>query len=258
MFYLKPVDRMLMLAALITPTLALSEPVTLGYFARVELVMIGSENTSFVCANNDLPAQIEIDEDSIGMTSVNFPVSLLDRPTPPQIRVRRGVELVPERIDRTLTGFTNDWRMTVAGNINLCVGPATLQVIEGSLDVFARLGQYEANIISSNEVLQDLDISYETNASGIELVRFFHLERDGFPSEMNGQFVGSLPDDERDERRILGRLDFDDSQLAIRFTDPRNYEDVTHLTRLNIRLILEESASEFPNATIDAIVENGG
>ena len=258
MFYLKPVDRMLMLAALIMPTLALSEPVTLGYFARVELVMIGSENASFVCANNDLPAQIEIDEDTFGSTSANFPASLLDRPTPPHISVRRGVELIPERIDGTLTDFTNDWHMTVAGNINLCIGQATLQVIEGRLDVFALLGQYEANIISSNDLLQDLNINYETNASGIELGRFFHLERAGFPSEMNVQFVGALPDDERDERRILGRLDFNDSQLAIRFTDSRNHEDVTHLTRLNIRLILEGSASEFPNATIDAMVENGG
>lgn len=258
MSYLKPMDRMFMLAALIMPTLALSEPVTLGYFARVELVMIGSENASFGCANNDLPAQIEIDEDTFGSTSANFPASLLDRPTPPHISVRRGVELIPERIDGTLTDFTNDWRMTVAGNLNFCVGPATLQVMDGSLDIFARLGQYEANIFSSNDMLQDLNISYETNASGIDLIRFFHLERDGFPSEMNGQFVGALPDDERDERRILGRLDFDDNQLAIRFTDPRNYEDVTHLTRLNIRLILEGSASEFPSATIDAIVDNGG
>ena len=260
MFYLKPVGRIMMVAMIIMPTLALSEPVTLGYFARVELVMIDAEKAHFECVNNDLPARVEIDESTFGSTYADFPLAFLNRPMPPQIGVRRWGELVPERADRTLNRFTNDWHMTVAGVIDFCVGPATLQVMQGRLDVFAQLGHYEGNIFSSDDVLQDLDIKYETYASGVELADFFNPTRDGFPAAMNGQFVGPSPDGERDKGRILGRLDFDGRQLAIRFTSPNSRKDITQVARLNIRLILEGagSAPEFPNDTGDEIIGNDG
>jgi len=155
---------MVMFAPSVIPTLALSEPVTISYFARAELVILAPENASFECANNDLPAQIEINEDTAGVAAASFPTSLLDRPELPEpsVSVRRGTEIVPELVDRVPTRLRiSDWSITTSGNIDFCVGLATLKVIGGSLNVFANLGRYEGSVISSDSVLQDVDIQYE-------------------------------------------------------------------------------------------------
>lgn len=223
------------------PTWARSEPLTLGYWARVELNMLDLESAAFECSNNDLPAQIEINDDTFGTVFTNFPTSLLNRPEPPSIIVRRGTELVPGRVDRTPVWLRDsDWSMRTAGIINFCIGPATLNVAQGSLNVVAELGQYQGEILDSNNVLQDLSIEYVVNPSDMELTHFFHQKRDGFPSELNAQFVGSAYGT---GNRILGRLDLDARQLAISFTGPRDLDDVIHLTRLNVRLIIEEAGS---------------
>ena len=237
MFYLNSVGYAIMVSICVIPTLATSEPVTLGYFASVELEAIGAQNAGFECAINDFPAELEINEDTVGIISTNFPPAFLDRP----ITIRRGGELVPETADQTLTEATNDWHMTVSGRIGFCVGAATLQVMQGNLEVFAQLGQFEATVLSADDVLQDLQIKYETNAAGQPQAHFDHSQREGFPSQMNGRFVGSPPDEAIDVGRVLGRLDFDGSQLAIRFTDQNNLRDDTYLTRLNIRLSLRGS-----------------
>lgn len=233
---------------------------TISYFARVGLSLLSPEEVSFECFDNDIPAQIGITEDTPGVTKVNFPTSFLDRPEPPEpsVTLRRGIEVVPERADRTPIRLRDsDWNVRATGNIGFCVGPATLKVMRGSLNVSANLGQYHANILSTDNVLQDLRIGYDVNASGMELMHFFHADRDGFPPEMSGQIVGSVP---HVEGRLLGRLDFDANQLAIGFTSQSTREDVTYPTRLNVRLLLVEAglASEFPKVTIEAIGDNGG
>ena len=55
---LKAIRAVVMLAPFVIPTLALSEPVTIGYSARIDLAMLAPENASFECANNDLPADL--------------------------------------------------------------------------------------------------------------------------------------------------------------------------------------------------------
>jgi len=251
---------MVMFAPFVIATLAQSEPVTIGYSSHVELVMLTPENASFVCAGSDRPAQLEINEDSPGVVSTNFPLSLRDGPEGalPSVGVRRGTELIRQRVS-TLPNLlrNNNWNITVSGKIDFCVGPATLRVVGGRLNVFANLGRYEGSIISSDNVLEDLDISYAVNASGMDQLFFWHLGRDGWPTEVISQLVGS---EARAEGRILGRLDFDATQLPISFSSQSDIEDVTHLTRLNVRLLLIEEAlpSDLPTVIHDEIAEDDG
>ena len=170
MIFLKPMRAMVMFAPFVLPTLAQSEPVTIGYSSRVELVMLAPENASFECAGSDRAAQLEInDEPQWGEITTNFPMSLRVGPegSQPSVGVWRGTEFVRQRVS---TGphllRNNNWNITVSGKIDFCVGPATLKVVGGRLNVFANLGLYEGSIISSDNVLEDLDIGYVVLNSG--------------------------------------------------------------------------------------------
>ncbi|MDO6592092.1 hypothetical protein [Loktanella sp. D2R18] len=204
--------------------------------------MLDKENASFECTGNDVPAQIEVNQDTPVLISANFPTSLLGQPETPSITVRRGAEVLPERVDRTLTGFRNDdWSMTVTGKINFCVGPARLQVMQGNFDVSAHLGKYTGDILSTDTVRQGLHIEYKVNTSGTELIHAFYADGEDHPPYMNAQFVGPASDG---EARILGRFDFVEDQLSVKFTGPSDLEGVTHHTSLNVTLILVEASSE--------------
>ncbi|MEJ6404528.1 hypothetical protein [Yoonia sp. 2307UL14-13] len=221
-------------------TVAVGEPITLRYFARVQLQMVDPTHADFDCDGNDLTAQIVIDEDTFGVASVDFPISLLSRPKPPQITLRRGTERVLERPDRTPTRIdSTDWDMTIAGGVGLCVGPATLQVVQGNFAVFTQLGQYEGVILDTDDVLQDSQIEYLANIWGEDLVHLVNSGHENSPPEMSGKFIGPIVGD--NENRVLGRLDFNTAQSEITFKGSRDLGDVTHPTRLNIRLILEEA-----------------
>jgi len=251
MICLKPIRAMFMVAPLIIPTLALSEPVTIDYFARVELVMHAPENASFECASNDRPAQLEITEDMPAVIGTYIPTSFLALPEPPEPSVRtwRGTELIPERVSRIPTRSTNfDWNITTFGNIDFCVGPATLKVVGGSLNVFANLGQYEASVISSDNVLQDLDIEYAVNVSNMNPFLFNNSDKgDDQPPEIIGQFVGlGTPPV---TGRVLGRLDIRANPLTLGFINQSDLDHVTHPTRLNVTLLLVE-----PSLTSDSPV----
>jgi len=180
--------------------------------------MLAPENVSFECAGSDRPAQLEITEDMSGSISTNFPTTFLDRlaPSQPSVRTWSGTQFVQERVNRRPPGLRNDhWNITIFGNINLCVGLASLKVVGGSLNIFANSGRYEASVISSDNVLQDLDIGYSVNTGmdriSISPIRRYHDQ----PSVMFVQFVGS---DAPIDGRILGRLDIDADQLKVRFT----------------------------------------
>lgn len=241
MAHITPIHLILILAPFFVPTLTRSEPVTLGYWARVELIMLDLEKSTFECSNDDLPAQIEIGEDTFGTVYANFPTSLLNRSEQPGISVTRGLVRVPERVYRMPIRLRNDdWSMRIAGTIGFCIGPATLKVMQGSLDVFAQLGQYEGSILTSDNVLRDLNIEYDVNSSDMELAYFLHPKIDNFPSELSAQFIGSGSDS---GNRILGRLDLDANHLAVSFAGPGDLDDVIHLTRLNVRLLVEEAIS---------------
>jgi hypothetical protein len=242
MAHLRLIHLFFILGPLFMPTLARSEPVTLGYWARVQFDMLNPEAAEFECTYNDVPARIEIDDDTLGTILANFPTSLLDRPeSSPLVTLRRGTEVVPELVDRTpIRARDDEWSMRIIGIIDFCIGPMTLIVMQGRLNVFAELGQYQAEILSSDNLLEDLNIEYDVNPSDLELVHFFHQKRDNFPSELNAQFVGSASAYDA-ETRVLGRLDLDASQLAINFTGPSDLDDVTQITRLNVRLIIEEA-----------------
>ena len=247
---LKPIRAMFMVTPLIIPTLALSEPVTIEYSSRAELVMLAPENASFECTSDDRPAQLEITEDMWGSVATNFPTTFLDQSELPEsnVRIRYGNELVPERAISLRNRLRNNhWNTTTSGIIDFCVGPAILKVVGGSLNIFANLGQYEASVISSDNVLKDLDIEYVANTSGIDPILFINSVIDVGEADIFARRI--IRSDPHINERTLGLLNINANQLAVRFINQNDLDDVTHPTRLNVRLLLVE-----PSLTSESLV----
>jgi len=55
----------------------------------------------------------------------------------------------------------DEWHVTAIGKINFCVGLGTLQIMDVNLDAHVQIGQYEAHILITNDMLEDLRLRYE-------------------------------------------------------------------------------------------------
>ncbi|MEL6521443.1 MAG: hypothetical protein AAFQ66_10800, partial [Pseudomonadota bacterium] len=233
-----------MLVSLLIATHGQAEPVSLGYLARVEPVMLDPDSAGFDCALEDRPALLEIKETTLGTIFKHFPATFLHSPVDPIVRIRRGNMLVPTRpVAKTPLSLRHEeWDIMVSGKIGVCAGPETLKIAQGSLKANARLGSFRGNIIPSDNVVQDFDVEYQDldvdrldDLPAGEFFRLFFYSKKFKTSLMHMSHTGQPPPL---EGYILGRLEFDAPQLEVRYKGEGEHEDVTHLTHLNVSLIL--------------------
>ncbi|WP_037293215.1 hypothetical protein [Roseobacter sp. CCS2] len=262
MFRLKPIKVMTVFASCLTATQALS--VQVSYFGdSVALVMLDPEAAAFECAYNDLPAQIEINEDTRAEVRISFVSALFGYEEPPQAVVESGTEVVERRgtdsvrvrvqdnssgVDPEPTSqdadrptlLPDEWHVTVTGEIDFCVGLATLKIMDGNLDVRVQVGQYEAHILHTEDMPGDLRVLYQTDLSNLDpLPLIVPLESD--PARANAdKYVGSVA---VEGGRNLGDVRFYDRQTDVKYTSPTDPDGVTDNTGLSFRFTLVEAAS---------------
>lgn len=229
------------LAAFLLPSLALSETATLSYVAAIEPVMLDVETAGFKCPITAVPAHIEIDDGRFVAARAEPDSPTTEPDDQPAIVVRRGTEIVPQRgTDGATLARSSGWGMAVKADIDICIGLARLEVIQGRLDVFGKREQDTQYILGSYDVLQDLVIRYETDASGVKQVSFVYPTADGSASAPNGRTVGSLiPTGARN----LDGSDLGERQRLIAFTRPNDPESVTQISNLHVRFVLEEPST---------------
>ena len=161
MSLIRPTQLTIAFAMLLFPTIVISDSIDFYYAGEVELVMLNPATANFRCAANSLPAEIEIDD---GMYNDFPPSSSADTPDRAPIRIRRGVELEPHQDYRTAAASrASGWGLDIRANINICVGPMTLQIMHGRLDVFGLTEPNERQILGSYDVLQDMHIRYDVH-----------------------------------------------------------------------------------------------
>ncbi|MEP3638118.1 MAG: hypothetical protein ABJN14_12770 [Paracoccaceae bacterium] len=248
---LKPIQIMMFFAPFLIATQALS--VQLNYSSnRVELVMLDPDNATFECAYNDLPAQIEINEN----TPANVLLGFRDSVFVPHIVVRRGGKRITRSAldDKAISGFDSapildsegpeispdDWKLTVSGELDICVGLATLKVMHGSLDIFLQIRQYEAHLVNIDDVLKDLhDIRYAVNPSGFLPLQFLFSPNNSALKRL-GMTLGNkkIGVDAPYDRQILGALSVHKHRTAVRFTSPNDLEGVVDNLSLNFEFLL--------------------
>ncbi|MEP3847541.1 MAG: hypothetical protein ABJM43_19515 [Paracoccaceae bacterium] len=253
--FLKPIQIMMFFAPFLIATQALS--VQLNYSSnRVELVMLDPDNATFECAYNDLPAQIEINENTPANVLLGFRDSVFVPEKPTHIVVTRGGTKSTRSAldDKAISGFDSapildsegfeispdDWKLTVSGELDICVGLATLKVMHGSLDIFLQIRQYEAHLVNTDDVLKDLhDIRYAVNPSGFLPLQFLFSSNNSALKRL-GMTLGNkkIGVDAPYDRQILGALSVHKHRTAVRFTSPNDLEGVVDNLSLNFKFLL--------------------
>ncbi|MEO9517249.1 MAG: hypothetical protein ABJH45_05490 [Paracoccaceae bacterium] len=235
--FLKPIQIMMFFAPFLIATQALS--VQLNYSSnRVELVMLDPDNATFECAYNDLAAQIEINENTPANVFLGFLDSVFVPDKPTHIVVTRGGTKSTRAAldDKAISGFDSapvvaseglkispdDWKLTVSGEMDVCVGLATLKVMRGSLDISVQIRQYEARLVNTDDVLKDLEMRFIVNPSGLSTLKpLVSANRQGITHGYKQ--IGLVAPN---EKRTLGALSVHKHRTVVRFTSPNDLEGV--------------------------------
>lgn len=233
----------LALAACLAPTTALSDSTSIIYESAVALVMLDPQTAGFDCAFNDRPAEVTITPDALATAVVKFPDALFGSATPPTVTVRRGVDRRQEPLTGTSSGFQaalvaefpfepigspEDWDLGVMGDMKFCVGPATLQYVQGDFVASARFGEY-------NTSLQDIDgTANSTYASYLGQSTWGPA-----PYEITTQQrVKDIGSDARLAGRHLGLYSFNHYISPATFVHESTLPNLEYQVKLSVRLIL--------------------
>jgi len=224
----------------------------------IELIMLDPKAAPFGCAYNDLPAHIEINEDTRAAASIRFESSLFGFQAPPQelaekraeVTVRRGVDTMRVRVQKrpvgvdpkparesiVRTALTQDeWHVVFTGQMKVCVGPGTLQVMAVDLDVLLQIGQYEGQIFITENTPEDLRLRYDIDLSKPKPQSLFRPQ-----DEIAGRIVGNkqLGSTAPEDGRQLGTVRLFKQRVETNFTSPTDPEGFNEKTWLSVGFVL--------------------
>ncbi len=257
MLSLKHAQTMIAFVTCLTATQALS--LNVSYVGHgVELVVLDPVTATFECAYNDLPAKVEINDDTFAEISISFELPLFDFEVPLQLLAEPGTRIVERRGTDTVIALFQDqpsgidpssidkeadrpalspdeWHMAMTAELDVCVGQGTLQIIHGNLDVVMQVGQYKAHILHTSNVPEDLRVRYQINASNSDPLPLI-LPREVSEAPIEGtKKVGSMAPE---GVRSLGVVSFYDRQIGTIFTSPTDLEGVAEDTGLSVSFVL--------------------